>query len=149
MKTGFLLVTASAQFLLGCTTIQSPVARTISENCVLTQGENETKEIVALNNQHRSTLIYIRADWAAAGIFNNDTYVPSRKFFETLGDSRCVIADVTKSGSNELIKRFGSDGIPFFVLLDSEGKKISILRWGRDFDEFKIWFDSVKPSGSY
>jgi len=149
MKTGFLLVIASAQFLLGCTTIQSPVARTISESCVLIQGENKTKEIVALNDQHRSTLIYIRADWSAAGIFKNDTYVPSKQFLEALGNTRCIIADVTKSGSNELIKHFGSDGIPFFVLLDTEGIKISILRWGRDFDEFKVWFDSVKPSGSH
>ena len=71
MKTGFLLVTASAQFLLGCTTIQSPVARTISENCVLTQGENETKEIVALKKKYNLAV----DNEESIFVFENDEYV--------------------------------------------------------------------------
>lgn len=147
MKTSFLLVMVSTLFVLGCKSIKTPVARTTTESCVLTHGEMETKKVLASNNHHLSTLIYIRADWSAAGITKNDTYMPSAQFLDTIGNTRCVIADVTKSGSDELIKHFGADGIPLFVLLDSDGKKISMLRWGRGFDEFKIWFDSVKRLG--
>ena len=145
MNTPFLLIIALALFISSCTSIQAPVVQNTARTCMLSRGEMETRKILASNNHHHPTLIYVRADWSAPGVTKNDTYVPSPKFLKTLESTQCLIVDVTKSGSDELIKNFGSDGIPFFVLLDSDNQKISMLRWGRSFDEFKIWFDSTKP----
>lgn len=146
MQMPHLLAIASALVLTGCASVQQTTAPTQSA-CALVHGEMETRKVIS-SIDGSTILVYVRADWAAAGVTKNDTYVPSPKFLEVLGRTRCVIADVTRSGSNELIGNFGSDGIPFFVLLDSEKSKVALLRWGRDFDEFKTWFASNKPSMS-
>jgi thiol:disulfide interchange protein len=91
----------------------------------------------------KKTLVYFRADWAVAGIYKNDTYVPSIAFMKAIGNAKCVIADVTRINDSEFLKRFDADGIPFFVLFDSGGERVSTLKHARDFFEFKEWLSSV------
>lgn len=88
-----------------------------------------------------STLAYFRADWAIAGKYKNDTYVPSIAFMRAIGKTRCVIVDVTRVKDDGFLKRFDANGIPFFILFDSNGKPVSTLEHARDFFEFKEWFN--------
>jgi hypothetical protein len=140
------LVLAIVLLALGVGSISSAIAQ---DKCIIAKTPSEVTE--ALNSSfdnHRPTLLYVRADWAINAIFKNDTYVPSIAFLRTIGGINCVIADVTNftsSSGNELIERFESDGIPFFTLLSAEGGKISTLRWGRNFAEFKSWLEPIKP----
>ncbi|HEY6022215.1 MAG TPA: hypothetical protein VIY48_20815 [Candidatus Paceibacterota bacterium] len=142
MNVRFLLFTALVSLLEGCASTTVPASQRASDECVLVYGATKVQELLAAGVG--PTLVYVRADWAAAGVFKNDTYVPSPQFLKTIEGTQCIVGDVTGSGSNELIKYFQSDGIPFFVLLNSDGSKVAILPWGRDFDEFRSWFASAK-----
>jgi len=127
-----------------------PIANAVAQDrCITVRTPSELTEALNANvDNHRPTLLYVRADWAINAVLKNDTYIPSIAFLRTIGDTNCVIADITSftsSSGNELIERFSSDGIPFFTLLNVEKEKIATLRWGRDFYEFKSWFEAVKP----
>lgn len=91
----------------------------------------------------QKTLVYFRADWAIAGTYKNDTYVPSIAFMKAIGNTKCVIADVTRVSDSGFLKRFDADGIPFFVLFDSAGERVSTLKHAKDFFEFKEWLSSA------
>ena len=58
----------------------------------------------------------------------------------------CVVADVTRVGSNEIAERYHSDGIPFFALVDADGTVKSTLLHTRDFAEFSEWFEVTRRS---
>lgn len=142
----FSLVLAITLLALGVGPTPSANAQ---DKCKIVKTPSEVTEALSSSfNNYRPILLYVRADWAINATSKNDTYVPSIAFLRTIGDINCVIADITNftsSSGNELIERFESDGIPFFTLLSAEGGKISTLRWGRDFAEFKSWFEPIKP----
>lgn len=112
--------------------------------CATVQTPHELDSLLVSNQKDsKPTLVYVRADWALSGLFNNDTYVPSIAFLKLISGTNCIVADMTNNGGQLLIKRFQSGGLPFFVLLDSSNKLVSVLKNGKDYSEFEKWFDMV------
>lgn len=108
--------------------------------CQTVQNQNELE--AAINkNKGVAHIIYARADWSMAGR-EMDTYVPSEKFKSVIGETKCIIADATNSGGNDIQSKYSIIGVPFIVLLDNTHKVAARLTGSRTFTEFKTWFQS-------
>jgi len=141
----FALIVALCGFLGGLSSAVAAPRR--GATCLIVESPAALSDALSSTRMnHKATLIYARADWAVAGLFANDQYVPSIAFLELIGDTTCVIADVTRVGSNALIEQFDAGGIPFFALVDAEGKVLALLRAARSFSEFQEWLQLNLPS---
>ena len=118
----------------------SPTCSTVETPAALDEA------LSVASSDRRLTLIYVRSKWAVGALLTNDRYVSSIAFWEVVGDTMCVVVDVTRVGSNEIAERFHSDGIPFFALVDADGTAKSTLLHTRDFGEFSEWFETTRRS---
>ena len=122
----------------------SAIGQNFSPVCYTANSiENLDNFLSSERAKERNTLIYFRAEWALANLYKNDEYVPSIAFQKVISGTNCVIADVTRETDSKFLRRFDSDGIPFFVLINTNGIKISTLRHSKEFFEFKSWFKSA------
>jgi hypothetical protein len=136
--------TAISMILLACSTQMSVAGDTNPERlCLKVQNQIELDAAFHKNKGH-TNVVYARADWAIAGK-EIDAYFPSEQLKSIIGKMQCIIADVTKSGGDDIQAKYNMRGIPFVLLIDDTNHVIAKLTGPRTFIEFKAWLQSPDP----
>lgn len=124
----------------------SPVHATSGADCSLASNDAQLSDLLNSTSEQGLSIIYVRADWAISSVLVNDVYVQSIAFSTLLGDTGCIVVDVSKTGGADVMKRFDAQGVPIFAIVDHRGNLIAKKVAGVEFPAFKTWFESVKQS---